>query len=362
MKRESPAVRLGIVGLGFMGQTHATNAIEFGHEVVAGADLVDETRDEFAREYDAAIYEDFEAMYDREELDAVAVSTPNAFHEPAVTSALDHELHVLCEKPLAHNLESAERIAVAAADADEFCMVNFHNRLSTGTAMFKEYQNDGRFGEISHVQANYVRRRGIPGTGTWFTNEELSGGGAVIDIGVHAIDMALYLMNYPPVEDVFAVTRAQFGNRSDYVNPNYWREETEEATFDVEDSATAMIRCADDRTISLETAWAANQVESNDFVIRGTDAGAHLELGGEELTTYEAATQGADHLVESTMSEGSLEHTGWSGTDKRFLDSVSNGEPPELNTIEQALTVQRVIDAIYRSAENGGHVHIGGEA
>lgn len=341
-----------------MGQTHATNAETLGHEVVAGADLVASTREEFADTYGAATYEAFEELYDGEDLDAVAVSTPNAFHEEAVVAALERGYDVLCEKPLASDLESAERIADAAAESDGFCMVNFHNRVSTATEVFKDRQAEGFFGDVTHVDANYVRRRGIPGVGSWFTNRELSGGGAVVDIGVHAIDYALYLMGYPEVEDVFAVTRTEFGHREDYVDPGDWYDETDEAVFDVEDSATAMIRCADDRTISLEVTWAANQAETNDFVVRGTEAGAKLELGGEELTLYEADTQGTDHLIDATLTGGSLDRTGWEGSDERFLEAVLSGEPPALNTAEHGLTVQRVIDAIYRSAEKGTSVSL----
>ncbi|OVE86382.1 Gfo/Idh/MocA family protein [Natronolimnobius baerhuensis] len=352
----SKTVRLGVVGLGFMGQTHATNATELGHEVVAGADIVPETREKFAQSYGATTYEDFASMYDGEDLDAVAVSTPNAFHEDAVVAALERGYDVLCEKPLANDLASAERIAAAASASDGFCMVNFHNRVSTATEVFKEYQRAGHFGDITHVDANYVRRRGIPGVGSWFTEKELSGGGAVVDIGVHAIDFALYLMDYPAVEDVFAVTRTEFGHRDDYVDPGDWYDETDDAVFDVEDSATAMIRCADDRTISLEVTWAANQPDTQAFVARGTEAGAALDLGGEELTMFQSGTQGTDHTLDVTLADGALERTGWAGSDERFLEAVAAGEAPELNTVEQGLTVQRVIDAIYRSAEAGESV------
>jgi predicted dehydrogenase len=297
-------------------------------------------------------------MYEEEDLDAVAVSTPNTFHEEAVVTALNHGYDVFCEKPLADTLESAERMAEAARQADGFCMVNFHNRVSTAAELFMGYQEEGHFGEIRHVRANYIRSRGIPGVGSWFTNEELSGGGVVVDIGVHAIDLALYLMGFPPVEDVFAVTRTGFGNRDDYVDPDDWYDATEEAVFDVEDSATALIRCADDRTISLEVAWATNEAESQEFVVRGSEAGARLDLGGDELTMLEARPHGPDHLVESSVTDASIDYSGWRGSDKRFLDAVVAGEAPEFNTIEQALTTQRVMDAIYRSAETGDRVSV----
>ncbi|MDS0281942.1 Gfo/Idh/MocA family protein [Haloarcula onubensis] len=361
MSEHRDAVRLGIVGLGFMGQTHASNATELGHEVVAGADVVADSRDEFARTYGTAVYEDAAEMYAAEDLDAVVVSTPNAVHEQAVVGALEHGYDVLCEKPLADDLAAAERIAGAARDADGFVAVNFHNRVATAAEVFTGHREAGRFGDVTHVQANYVRSRGIPGVGSWFTNEELSGGGAVVDIGVHAIDFALYLLDFPRVEDVFAVTRTEFGNREDYADPGDWYDATEEAVFDVEDSATAIIRCADDRTISLEVAWAANQVETQEFLVRGTDGGARLDLGGEELHLIESSQRGTDHVMQSELIQGSLEATGWTGSDERFLDAVVSGEPPEENTVERALTVQRVIDGIYRSAEAGTSVSLDDE-
>jgi predicted dehydrogenase len=353
MSESLDTVRLGVVGLGFMGETHATNAVELEHDVVAGVDLDAEARESFADTFDAATYENATAMYEVENLDAVAIATPNAFHESPATAALERDIAVLCEKPLADDLAAAERIAAAARESAAFCMVNFHNRVSTAAEVFRGYQQEGRFGEITHVEANYVRTRGIPGVGSWFTNEGMSGGGAVVDIGVHAIDFALYLMEFPPVEEVFAVTRDEFGHRDDYADPGDWYDATEEAVFDVEDSATAMIRCQGDRTIVLDVAWAANQSSTNEFVVRGREAGARLGLGGEELELVEAGRQGTDHVMESTVTDGGLEHTGWKGSARRFLDAVATGVAPEYNTVDQALTVQRVIDAIYRSAEAG---------
>lgn len=348
-------VRLAVVGLGFMGQVHAENAEEFGHEVVAGTDLDEEVREEFGSRFGATTYGEFEEMYDAEELDAVAVSVPNKFHEPAVVAALERGLDVLCEKPLAHTLESAERIAEAARTSEGFCAVNFHNRLSAAVEMVKGYQSDGTFGDVTHVQGNYVRWRGVPGLGTWFTSEELAGGGALVDIGVHAIDFALYILDFPAVEEVMGISRSNFAGREDYADPDGWG--TGEGEFDVEDSVTALIRCETGQTISLEIAWAASQEPTNEFLVRGTDAGARLSLGEEELELLETGHQGTDHYVRSEL-EGSLPETGWAASDELFLESVASGEAPELNTVEQALTVQRVIDGIYQSAEEGRSVRL----
>ena len=357
MSNDKP-VRLGVVGLGFMGGVHAQNTESAGHEVVAGVDISPEARDAFADSYGVNVYADVEDMLDAETLDAVAVSTPNAYHEPAVVPALERDIAVFCEKPLAHELPSAERIVAAATESDAFCMVNFHNRVSTAAEVFCGYRDAGMLGEVYHVEANYIRRRGIPGVGSWFTTADLSGGGAVVDIGVHAIDFALYLMGYPDVKDVFAVTRSDFGTDDEYVDPGDWYEPTDEAVFDVEDAVTATIRCADDRTISLEVTWAANQPESNQFVARGTEAGATMPLGGESITFHQAGKQGTDHLLDAELADGKIEHTGWEGSDRRFLKAVQAGSPPPLHTAAEALTVQRVIDAIYRSSQEGKSVKV----
>jgi len=352
---DRPAI--GIVGLGGMGTLHAENITDLGGRVVAGSDVVDEARESFAVAFDAPAYESAEEMYDAEELDAVVITTPNTFHEPAATGALERGLHVLCEKPLADSLESAEAIADAAAESDAFCMVGFSNRFSAAADVFTAQRE--RFGEITHIEANYVRRRGIPGLGSWFTNEELSGGGSLIDIGVHAIDFALYLAGFPEVEEVSGVTRANFGNDPDYVDPDDWAGnwDTSEGGFDVDDSVSAFVRCADDTTISLEVSWAANRDDSHEVYVRGTDAGAKLDIGGEDLHVYDASSEGVEHYVDEDL-DGERELESHHGEAERFLEAVEADEAPDINTVEEGLVVQKVIDAVYRSSEEGRAVQV----
>ncbi len=354
MVRTAEAVQIGVIGLGGMGHTHAANVFNLDHEVAAGVDVVEEARDEFADQFGVPTYETFEAMYEAEDLDGVVVTTPNKFHEPATVAALERGYNVLCEKPLAHSLEAAQRIAEAADRSEGFCMVGFHNRFTTPVSVFKEYQSEGRFGEIRHVQANYVRRRGIPGVGSWFTDRELAGGGALIDIGIHALDLALYTLGYPDVEEVLGITRSDFGGRTDYADPDGFSgnwDSTDE-TFDVDDSVTALIRCADGKTISLEAAWAAEQSPTTDFVVRGTEGGAEFSLHEDSLKILNSGTQGTDHYVDSEIT-GSLEPAGRPAEIERFVDGILEGAAPEINTVEEGLTIQRVIDAIYRSSEDG---------
>ena len=250
-------VAVGIVGLGGIGTHHATKLVERGANLVGGMDIDADARVRFHEEFDIPAYEDEAALYDA--CDAVLITTPNRFHEEYATSALEAGLDVLLEKPLAHTLESAERIAEAARAAEGFCMVGFNNRFADPVRVIKHYQDEGRFGETTHVEANYVRRRGVPGRGSWFTSSEVAGGGALIDIGVHAIDLALYFLDHPEVVEVSGETRSEFGGRDDYAYVHMWGDDAGPEGFDVDDSASAFIRGAGGSTVSLEVAWATNR-------------------------------------------------------------------------------------------------------
>jgi predicted dehydrogenase len=350
------SVRVGLVGLGNIARHHAAQLAELDADLVGGMDVDAEARRRFADSYGVDTYGDVGRML--ETVDAAVVTTPNRFHEEYVLAALDAGVDVLVEKPLAHDLESAERIAAAArATDDAFCMAGFNNRFARPVQVLREYQREGRLGEVRHVEANYLRRRGIPGRGSWFTSKAVAGGGSVIDIGVHAIDLSLYLLEFPAVEEVSAVTRSQFGDREDYAFVEMWGPDEGPGGFDVDDSATALIRCADDRTVSLEVAWAANRPGDDRFFVRGTEGGAVYDRADQDLTLLGAGTGGHNHLTDTEV------RTGTANTHRAeqevFLRAVRDGEAPDVNTLEEALTVQRVIDAIYRSAETGGAVDVG---
>jgi len=347
------SVRLGIVGLGNIGHHHAERFVDQGANLVGGVDIAEGARASFGDEFGVPTYQDHHELYD--EVDAVAVTTPNKFHEQYVVDALEQGLDVLVEKPLANTLEAAERIADAAHAADGFCMVGFHTRFENPVEVINGYRQEGRFGDLSHVEANYIRRRGVPGRGSWFTSKEVAGGGALIDIGVHAVDLSLYLLGYPDVEEVSGVTRSQFGGRDDYTYIQMWGDDQGPEGFNVDDSATALIRCADDRTISLEVAWAVNRPKKQEYVLRGTESGATFRPG-EGVTFHESGTQGAGHMVESEVeTRGNDAHA---AEQTYFLEHSARGETPERNTVEQGLTVQRVLSAIYRSSETGEAVPV----
>ena len=347
-------VRIGIVGLGGIGNHHADRLAAYDAELAGGVDISGEARRKFGEKYSVPTYEDDEALYSV--ADAVLITTPNRFHEQYAVAALEAGCDVLLEKPLAHSLESAERIVEAAHAAEGFCMVGFNNRFAAPVEVIKQYQAEGRFGEFSHIEANYVRRRGIPGRGSWFTSTEVAGGGSLIDIGVHAIDLALYFLDFPTITEVSGTTRSQFGTREDYAYVEMWGDDIGPQGFDVDDSASAFLRTESGQTVSLDVAWATNRPTNDEFVLRGTEAGARLDRASHDLTIYEANGAGTDHLTDAEIqTQGGDTHK---AELRYFIDHIAAGEPPERNTVEEGLAVQRIIDAIYRSSEQGEAVSL----
>jgi predicted dehydrogenase len=357
------SARLGSIGLGLMGRVHARNAIEVGGSIVAGADVSSGPREEFAAEFDVPSYDDHTDMLAEQDLDGVVVATPNRYHEPTAVDALEAGCYVLVEKPLAHSLESAERIAEAARVSPAYCMVGFHSRFSPAAQVTRSYRDAGRFGTINHIEATFVRRRGIPAPGSWFTNGELSGGGSLIDVGVHVVDLAMHILDFPRVADVTGVARTNFGPREDYADPDGFSGGWEGSTgpFDVDDSVSAIVRFATGQSISLEVAWATNRPPANELVVRGSEAGAKFEIEGEVVELYGTENLGSDHYVTSELdARGGPD--GHVAEMDHYVEAVSSGTPPAMNTVEEGLAVQRVVDGIYRSNESGRSFHVGADA
>ena len=347
-----------------MGRKHASILEELGAEIVAGVDVDTEAMGFFAETFDAETYGDHVELFEDTDVDALVVATPNRFHEAPAVAALESDRSVLIEKPLAHSLESARRIAAAAAASRGVCTVGFHNRYAGGARLFERERQADRFGTIRHVEANYIRRRGVPGAGSWFTDPALAGGGALLDIGVHALDLALFVLGDPVVTEVSGVTRMTPGSRGDESGDTHYGEADDAY---VEDATTAFVRCEGGGTITLEVAWATNRESATDLTIRGTRAGAKFDIGGPDVHIFDdprttladsndgacdgqVATDGTGGTLDDVVLSTASTDAGTRKQDEMFLSAIAGGNPEIGDTVTAGLRVQGIIEAIYRSA------------
>lgn len=356
---ESTALTVGIVGLGAHGTNHVERLRELGHKVY-GVDANTTARREFRERYNATTFESLDELYAKD-LDAVIISTPNKFHETAAVDALEADHNVLLEKPLAHTLASAERIADAANRTGNVCMVGFHHRYRNACQVVKSYVEDGYLGEITHIDAQFIRRRGVPGRGTWYTSQDIAGGGALIDVGAHVLDLLLFWTDWPTITDAMAASRSDFGQHDDYTYLHMWGEDDRGKMYDVEDSVTAFCEFDSGMTANIQVAWAANMASTHSYRLRGTEAGMTIDITNtlqevepdidqrNDLQLYEARSGRRNHFVNSEIIVSSNDP--YRDELETFLDAVQSGKRPKMTNVEQALDVQRAIDRIYRASQ-----------
>src|SRR4028118_205211 len=206
-------LRVGVVGLGYAGEQHLKNFVRMpGVEAVALAGLEEDRLRELGGLYGVPnLYRSWVDLVARDDLDVVSIGAPNHLHAPIAISALKRGRHVLCEKPLARTGAEAESIVRAAREAGRAVHIAFTQRERGDVQALKGHVGEGTRGRIYHAKATWMRRNGIPGMGGWFTSKEMAGGGPLIDLGVHMVDMALFLMGNPEVESVSCATYAELG-------------------------------------------------------------------------------------------------------------------------------------------------------
>lgn len=309
--------------------------------------------------YGTRTFETSEELWEQG-VEALVITTPNKYHEQYAVAALERDIPVLVEKPLAHSVESAEQIVAAANDSAAVCMVGFHKRLLNGVEVLKNRIDTRELGDIHHIEANYVRRRGIPGRGSWFTQDAVAGGGALLDIGVHVLDLALYFLDFPPIKSVDAAIHSEFGHRDDYTHLERWSEDHGPDRYDVEDSVRAFVQSATGTSISLNTAWAANQPDSTTITVTGSEGGAKLDHETNELELYDTADSSEPQLLTTTVE--TRDNDPYRSEQQLFLEAVRNGGPLQQNTIEQGYYVQNLVDAIYTAGKTGEFVSLADSA
>lgn len=348
-------IRLGVVGVGnIFTATHLQPLLDHPEvELVALCDVDRGRAERLAEELGIGlVFSSYNEMLRRDDVDAVDICTSNRYHSEVAIAALRAGKHVFCEKPDAVNPEEAEKMADAARQSGKVLMTMRNNRFTPSAKFLKRYIEEGNMGELYTGRCGWVRRRGIPGKGGWFTTKALSGGGPLIDLGVHFIDLAMWLMGNPRPIAVTGATYAKFTNNNiaDSTRSSSG-DKTDDGIFDVEDLAIGFIRFDNGATLQIEFSWASNIEEEHNFVeLRGTKAGFQLRKG--DLNIYsEAAGQLLDirPVFKERASSTHGEHL------KHFVDVVLRRDEP-IMLPEQGVDMIKILSVIYRSAETGREV------
>mgnify|MGYP004527210249 FL=1 len=348
--------RVGIIGIGgiFKG-SHIWEYLEDERlEVVALCDIIEERATEIRDKYfpNAAVYTDFRELLKDETIDSVDICTPNYLHSIIAVAAFEAGKHVFCEKPDAVNVEEVLKMNRAAEKAGKTLMIMRNNRFSPASQYAKKYIESGAMGDIYCGRCGWQRRRGIPGKGGWFTTKAQSGGGPLIDLGVHMIDLAIWLMGNPKPVTVTGSTYCEFADSdtSDSVNSDFG-DKVSGGTFDVEDLAMGTIRFDNGAQLQIEFSWASNIKQENRFVeLRGTKSGLTWRDGDVEVFT-EMHGQGCD-IHPSNLQPEKKEHV---LNLINFYDVVIDGKEPVFKP-QQGIDMIKILCAIYKSAETGREV------
>ena len=352
--------RAGIVGCGFIANNkHLPALAKIRHriELVAFCDLIEERAQAACAEYGAqgaAVYTDYRRLLELD-LDIVYVLTPNDMHSEITVAALNAGKHVMCEKPMALNTEQAQAMLDASRRTGRRLYIGYQYRYQNDSLYMRELARSGDLGEIYMAQANAVRRRGVPNWGV-FLDKNRQGGGALIDIGTHALDMTMWMMdNHRPKAVLGKVygklgTSCPDGNRFGPWDPK---------TFDVEDSAFAQIVMENGATIYLRASWALNCLDTREqqVTLCGTLAGADMDdgvrvNGVRHGLLYEEKPDlnpGSPFGSEQGITPADREARGW-------LDTLEFGRE-QFVTPEQAIVVTKILEAIYKSSETGRAVY-----
>lgn len=345
-------LRAGVVGVGNIGQeahlpAYAKNP---DTELAAICDIDEERLAKIGESYgveEAHRYTDYKEMYAVENLDVVSICTPTYLHYEQTMDALDAKIHVMCEKPTAMNVQQTVEMVKKADTTGLLLSIGFNNRFRLDSSTMKSYIDNGLFGDIYYAKAGWLRRRGNPHG--WFTKKELSGGGPLIDCGIHSLDLAHWLMGQPRPVSVLASTYCKFGDYYVEGTEQWWAlSGNEEGVFDTEDLAAAMIKFDNGATMMFDVSWAIN----------GKNTGIYVQLFGDKaganLSPFQIYGQ-LGHNLADMQPIVDLPVNAQDGKVFNFISAVK-GEAELLCPGRDGIPLAQIIDAIYESSESGNVV------
>jgi predicted dehydrogenase len=353
-------IRVGIIGVGTIAKVgHLPNyAKRHDVEVVAFADPETERVTEEAKTYAQTtgqsvptVYADAVSMLQNETLDAVSICTPNTSHVELAIQALKAGVHVLLEKPMATDLQDAEKLVDTAKNSGKILMVGMSHRYREDVEVLKRYIDNGDLGDIYYAKTRILRRRGTPKG--WFTDKEKSGGGPLMDIGVHALDLTWWMLGCPKVSAVNGYLKQGIGNdQLDFIQT--WTASSsgnqQNEIFTTEDFASAFIRLENGSVLQLEVSWALNGPEDDAVKVElfGTKGGLSLDPVRFYTTGHNVLTSHTPTVGMGALYQREINH---------FLECVVTGTSP-CSDVEQGRDIVAVLTAIEQSSNEKKEIQL----
>ena len=321
-------------------------------EIAYFCDIIPERAQQLRDRYGSGtVVEDYHEILGDPEVTCVSVCTPNFCHAPITIDFLNAGKHVLCEKPASVNAELAAQMQKAADDNGKILNIGVCNRFKTQVNKVQQLIEQGELGDVYHVYCSFRSHRSIPGLGGAFTTKAMAGGGALIDWGVHFIDLILYCINEPKVKTVSAATYSKLGSpMENYTYTDMWAGPPDySGTYDVEEFVTGLVR-TEGPTISMNGAWAQNIDEPQMYIeFLGDKGGIKLTYGGNFVMF---STKNG--MLTETSFKYSTENM-YNAEIRDFLIKAPQGIKTKAN-IDHAIITSRIMDMIYKSAEIGEEV------
>ena len=357
---ENKKLKIGIIGCGGIANGKHLPALSKQKdrvELAAFCDIIIERAEKAKEEYgtpDSKVYEDYKELLKDPTIDVVHVLTPNVAHAQITVDAFEAGKHVMCEKPMAASSADAKRMLDAWKASGKKFTIGYQNRFRPEVQNLKKSCVEGELGDVYLAQAHAIRRRAVP---TWgvFPNKALQGGGPLIDIGTHALDLTLWMMNnYKPK---YCVGTTFHALNNDTEQGNAWGN-WDPAKFTVEDSAFGFVVMENGATVSLDAAWALNTLEVREActMLCGTKAGGDM-LDGVRIN---GIRQNRQYVFKPSFSAGGAAfYEGASDNDPSAKDMAQwiatiRGQKAAPTVLpEQAYTVTRILEGIYTSAKTG---------
>ncbi|MET9023269.1 Gfo/Idh/MocA family oxidoreductase [Actinopolymorpha sp. NPDC004070] len=349
-------VRIGVVGVGSIAALHLKAYQNNPRaELVAVADINAERANSVAKQWGAArAYSDAAELFADPDVDAVSICTWNNTHAELAIAAVQAGKHVLVEKPMCRTYAEAQQLEDVVNAHDRVVQVGFVRRHSANCRVLKSFIDAGDLGDIYYAKASCIRRMGNPGG--WFANKSISGGGPLIDIGVHVIDLCWYLMGTPRVTSVSANTYEKLGNRSNITTlPRYQVADYDPTKNDVEDMANALIRFDNGASLIMDTSFSLHATsDSLNVSVYGDKGGADLE------PKLQIASEKHETLLKVTPQIGfeSFDLDDGFGNEIGNFVAACLGEAESIAPAWQGAEMMKILDGVYTSAAQGKEVQL----